>query len=449
MRDHCHFTGKYRGAAHNQCNLSCRKPLILPVIFHNLQGYDAHLFIKQLAKVDGDLTSIPTTEEKYISFSKHIHVDQYHSKKYEKVLFKNFEIRFIDSFKFLQTSLSNLVSNLQPSDFTNLQKNVKTNSSLLTRKGVYPYDYVTSIDELKETKLPPKEAFYSLLYNEEISDEDYQHAHNVWNTFNCQNLQDYHDLYLKSDVLLLADVFENFRKTCLKYYKLDPCHNFDRATIFDEHLVAIHMKKTEVYFNKPIYVGQAILDLSKTLMFDFHYNYIKKKYGQKAELLMTDTDSLMYLIQTDDVYDDIKHDVKKKFDTSNFPDNHPSGIKSGANEKVIGMFKNEAAANNITHFVGLSSKSYSYLMEISYGKNGKLEEPENDTIRKAKGVKKNVIKKSLTFEDYKKCLFSEEKVLKEMNIIRSKNHDIYSMNVNKVAISANDDNVQIKLIRKL
>ena len=117
VRDHCHFTGKYRGAAHNQCNLSCRKPLILPVIFHNLQGYDAHLFIKQLAKVKGDLSSIPTTEEKYISFSKHIHVDQYHSKKYENVLFKNFEIRFIDSFKFLQTSLSNLVSNLQPSDF--------------------------------------------------------------------------------------------------------------------------------------------------------------------------------------------------------------------------------------------------------------------------------------------------------------------------------------------
>ena len=94
----------------------------------------------------------------------------------------------------------------------------------MTRKGVYPYDYITSIKQLKGAKLPPKEAFYSLLYNEEISDEDYQHAHNVWNTFNCQTLQDYHDLYLKSDVLLLADVFENFRKTCLNYYKLDPCH---------------------------------------------------------------------------------------------------------------------------------------------------------------------------------------------------------------------------------
>ena len=143
-----------------------------------------------------------------------------------KPLSINFEIRFVDSFKFLQTSLANLVSNLQPSDFKNLNRVIKQNISLLTRKGVYPYDYVSSIDKLKETKLPSKEDFYSKLNDEEISDEDYQHAINVWNTFNCQTLQDYHDLYLKSDVLLLADVFENFRKTCLKLYKLDPCHYY-------------------------------------------------------------------------------------------------------------------------------------------------------------------------------------------------------------------------------
>ena len=122
MRDHCHFTGEYRGAAHNECNLKCRKPLILPVIFHNLQGYDAHLFITQLAKVSGDLTTIPFTEDKYISFSKYITVDQYYSKNKGKLLPKKFEIRFIDSFKFLQTSLANLVSNLKPSDFKNLNK---------------------------------------------------------------------------------------------------------------------------------------------------------------------------------------------------------------------------------------------------------------------------------------------------------------------------------------
>ena len=230
VRDHCHFTGKYRGAAHNECNLNCKKPLILPVIFHNLQGYDSHLFIKHLAKVSGVLSTIPSTEEKYISFSKYITVDQYYSKNMGKLLPKKFEIRFIDSFKFLQLSLSKLVENLvknkNPSDFKNLNRVIKTNSSLLTRKGVYPYDYVTSINKLKETKLPSKEDFYSKLYDEEISDEDYQHAIKVWNTFNCQTLQDYHDLYLTTDVLLLADVFENFRKTCLKHDKLDPCHYY-------------------------------------------------------------------------------------------------------------------------------------------------------------------------------------------------------------------------------
>ena len=226
VRDHCHFTGKYRGAAHNECNLKSRKPRILPVIFHNLQGYDSHLFIKQLAKVSGDLFTIPSIEEKYMTFSKSIAVDQYYSKNMGKLLPKKFEIRFIDSFKFLQTSLSKLVENLEPSDFKNLNKVIKNNFSLLTRKGVYPYDYVASINKLKETKLPSKDEFYSKLYDEEISDEDYQHALNSWNTFNCQTLQNYHDLYLTSDVLLLADVFENFRKTCLKHYKLDPCHYY-------------------------------------------------------------------------------------------------------------------------------------------------------------------------------------------------------------------------------
>ena len=173
VRDHCHFTGEYRGAAHNECNLKCKKPPILPVIFHNLQGYDSHLFIKQLAKVSGDLSCIPSTEEKYISFSKKKKVDEYFSRKMGKLLPKKFEIRFIDSFKFLQTSLANLVSNLQPTDFKNLSRAIKSNSSLLTRKGVYPYDYVTSIDKLKETKLPSKEDFYSKLYDEDISEEDF------------------------------------------------------------------------------------------------------------------------------------------------------------------------------------------------------------------------------------------------------------------------------------
>ena len=243
------------------------------------------------------------------------------------------------------------------------------------------------------------------------------------------------DLFKLMNNSVFGKTIENIRKRQSveimddrkKALKLSSKPNFDRVTIFDEHLVAVHMKKTEVYFNKPIYVGRAILDLSKTLMFDFHYNFIRKKYGNKAELLFTDTDSLMYLIQTDDFYHDIKKDVKKKFDTSDYPENHPSGMKTGVNKKVIGKFKDEAAGRQITHFVGLRPKLYTFKVE------------EKGETRKAKGVKKNVIKKSLSFEDYKNCLFTEDELMKEMNIIRSENHDIYSMTVNKVALSANDD----------
>ena len=113
-----------------------------------------------------------------------------------------------------------------------------------------------------------------------------------------------------------------------------------------------------MYFNKPIYVGQAILDLSKTLMFDFHDNYIRKKYGDRAELLFTDTDSLMYLIPTEDFYQGINKNIKRKFDTSNYPEKRPSRIKTGINKRVVGKFKDEAAGKQITHFVGLRPKLY-------------------------------------------------------------------------------------------
>ena len=215
-----------------------------------------------------------------------------------------------------------------------------------------------------------------------------------------------------------------------KALKLSSCHNFERATIFDPNLVAIHMKKTDIYFNKPIYVGQAILDLSKTLMFDFHYNYIRKKYANKSALLFTDEDSLMYQIRTDDFYSDISLDIQDKFDTSDYPPDHASGILTGVNKKVIGMFKDEVAGKQITHFVGLRPKLYSFKIENCR------------EVRKCKGIKKNVVKKGINFEDYVKCLFSGEKQMKTMKIIRSENHDIYSKEVNKVALSC-DDNKRI------
>ena len=542
-------------------------------------------------------------------------------------------------------------------------------------------------------KLPPKDSFYSKLNDEAITDDDYSHALNVWSAFKCRSLRDYHNLYLKSDVLLLSDVFESFRATCLRHYKLDPAHyytspglawdaclketgqqlellhdydmlmmfergirggmnhitrryaeannkymtnynpdkpstfiqyldannlyvwamsqslptngfkwieditkdtlmsildkanysminpkkgdkgyifevdleypselwdthndyplaserlnvigveklishfkprknyvihyrnlrqclemglrvtavhrglifnqspwmepyirkntelrktaansfekdffklmnnsvfgktienirkrqnvllvddrekaaklttrpNSSRATIFDSNLIAVHMKRTEVYFNKPVYVGQAILDLSKILMFDFHYNYIREKYkgvspgvegACRAELLFTDTDSLLYLIHTDDFYKDISRDIKTHFDTSDYPPDHPSGILTGVNKKVIGLFKDEVAGRQITHFVGLRLKLYSFKVE------------GGGITKKCKGVKKNVVKREISFEDYNQCLFSGEKQMKSMKIIRSENHDIYSKEVNKIALSNDDD----------
>ena len=212
-----------------------------------------------------------------------------------------------------------------------------------------------------------------------------------------------------------------------KAAKLTSRPNFERATIFDHNLIVVHMKKTEVYFNKPVYVGQAILDLSKTLMFNFHYSYIKEKYKSKAELLFTDTDSLMYQIHTDDFYDDISNDILEKFDTSDYPHDHPSGIPTGLNKKVIGMFKDEVAGRQITHFIGLRPKLYTFKIEDGY------------ISKKCKGVKKSVVSKGINFEHYFECLFTGEKQMRSMKIIRSVNHDIYSKEVNKIALSNNDD----------
>ena len=141
-----------------------------------------------------------------------------------------------------------------------------------------------------------------------------------------------------------------------KAVKLFSKNNFDKRTIFSEYLIAVHMQKNRILLNKPIYLGMSILDLSKTLMYDFHYNYIKKKYDKNAKLLFTDTDSLMYEIKTEDFYKDISADVEKMFDTSNYPKEHPSGIPTGKNKKVVGMMKDECGGKQIIEFVGLRPK---------------------------------------------------------------------------------------------
>ena len=187
------------------------------------------------------------------------------------------------------------------------------------------------------------------------------------------------------------------------------------------------MNKTHLVFNEPVYLGMCILDLSKTLMYQFHYMYIKPKYKEKAKLLFTDTDSLMYEIETDDFYKDNSPDVRDKFDTSNYPKDHPSGIETGVNKKVIGMFKDEAGGLIISEFVGLRAKLYSY--KIYEGKEEK----------KCKGIKKAVVKKHITFDDYRRCLFDRITQLRSMNVLRSHNYEIFAETVNKISLSCADD----------
>ena len=226
VRDHCHITGKFRGSAHQDCNLKLQmKPdnIKIPVIFHNLRGYDSHFIMQQIGEIAKkhtyknkrgeechmNINCIPNNMEKYMAFMLGNH------------------LVFLDSFQFMSSSLDNLIKNLPDEAFKYTKQEFKKEQfNLMKQKGIYPYDHMDSFDRFNETKLPVQQDFYSILNNEHISDEQYKHAQNVWDTFNLKTMGDYHDLYLKSDILLLADVFENFRKTCLQYYKLDPCHYF-------------------------------------------------------------------------------------------------------------------------------------------------------------------------------------------------------------------------------
>ena len=217
--------------------------------------------------------------------------------------------------------------------------------------------------------------------------------------------------------------------------------NYTHRTTFSDNLIAIHMVRTKLYFNKPVYLGMCILDLSKTLMYEFHYEYIKPKYGEKARLLFTDTDSLMYEIQTEDLYKDISPDVQSWFDTSNYPSKHPSGIETGVNKKVIGMFKDEAGGGCIARFVGLRAKNYSYVYDYFIGLRSLLFlfGKDDSDQKKCKGIKKSVTRNNISFEDYETCLITENPQLRKMNVFRSYRHDVYTEEVNKIALTANDD----------
>lgn len=221
VRDHDHLGvngdeespnySNYRGAACQRCNLMLKDPPFIPVYFHNLRNFDGHLLLAEAGKYkDRKLTCIPNNMEKYVSFSVG-------------------KLRFLDTYQCMNSSLETLVENLASDGLLHFKQFRKAfpnedKAKLMLQKNEYCYDYMDSKEKFHETQLPPKEAFYNSLTKEHISDEKYQHAKTVWNTFSMRNLGDFHDMYVLTDVLLLADVFERFRDMTLEYYKLDISH---------------------------------------------------------------------------------------------------------------------------------------------------------------------------------------------------------------------------------
>ena len=704
VRDHNHLTGKYRGPAHNACNRMFQVPYHIPIVFHNLKSYDGHLIMQQISQILNErkcenkrLHCIPNNKEKYLSFTVG-------------------SLRFIDSLQFLNCSLEKLVKTLgkDPRKFPNLLKYCKKlhkhyyppylkkiiipyeDFKLLLRKGVYAYEYITSEAVLRERCLPPKSAFYNKLRLEDISDEDYEHAQKVWKAFECETLADYHNLYMGLDVLLLSDVFENFREVAMSQYHLDPAHvytlpqysweamlkmtgvqlelmedqemydmiaenirggvstvvtkyarannpllqpsqwdeskpesylvyldsnnlygwalmqplphsgfkwlsqdelnrldvteipddseigyivqvdlvypeilhdehndfpvapehmkishdmlspyslelkkeldikavsqtklipnlnnktkyvvhyrnlkqylrlglkltkihraisfnqskwvkpfidfnsdqrkkatsdfekdlyklmsnaifgkscenklnrtnvelvynreralkviakpSYDSFTEFNPALMGVQSKPLKTILDKPMYVGFSVLDLSKFLMVDFWYNYIKKLYGSKAKLVLTDTDS--YIIHIEDPF--VYEDMIENDDLFDFSNNllYPAPYKN-RNKKLPGKFKDELGGRPMKEIIGLRSKQYSFIVGGT----------ENE-MKTCKGVNKAVRDHELKYSMFKDSLLDEKIFRNHMLRIQSKNHELYTFDVDKVSLSPFDD----------
>lgn len=693
--DHDHFNGTILGVSCVTCNLKRRARLdaynyrfFIPVFFHNFVGYDQHLLISKFGKYPKyNVSAIPKNSENFLSID-----------------FGQF--RFLDSLNFLQSKLSDLVETLKEgandvqSTFKLMHNEFpdKEKFSLLLQKGEYPYSHMDSFSKFDEESLPNMPAFKNDLSGEDITEEQYKHAQEVWKTFSCKNMGDYHDIYLKTDCLLLADVFENFRDKLFEFYELDPCHYitlpgfgwssmlrmtgvclelitdpdmylflekslrggisviskrfaeannqhlsnynpdiessylfyidcnnlygvslsdylpkdgfywlnekeiddfdvmtvsdtadqgyiimcdllydsslhdlhnqyplapeqlnitldmlspyaerllhkfnfkphpenykltpnlynkqnyvlhyrnlkyylkqglklqkihrvlafnqsnwmepfiafntekrrlsnaqfekdifkllsnscygkslenvrnhvnikivnnkkyakkliestlFDSFTIINENLVIVKMLRGVVNLNKPIYAGFSVLELSKLHMYVMYYDVMKAKYGDKLDLMFTDTDSFLFHIKTENLYEDLKT-IIQHFDTSNYPTEHSLYTKE--REKKLGFFKDETASRPIKSFVGLRAKLYSFVYETDQNKY--------DEKKTCKGICKSVVKNNLTFEMYKNCLFEEKEIYNKMTVIKSKKQVLYTTQINKRSLIAFDD----------
>jgi len=655
VRDHDHITGEYRGAAHNKCNLDYAIKINqykLPIFFHNLKGYDSHIIMQAVDDEYKKIYLIAETDEKYKTFT----LDN---------------LSFYDSLQHLQASLENLAKGLTEYPITSRY----FKEPCLIRKGVYPYEYMDCWSCFEEESLPPKECFYSALTKTSITDEDYKHAQKVWDKLECKTLGDYHDIYLKADVCLLADVFEKYRETTLETYGLDPAHyistpamtwdaflkysrvkieqitdmemmnmveagirggismashkycksnnkylenynpnepsnyimyfdannlygwsmseklpigNFEILHItadeqnkyinkvlkkdknseygyiievdldypdelhdlhndyplaperlkidgqtklipnlynkrkyvchyrnlqfyvrhglklkyihrvirfrqegflagyinkntelrkqskcdfekdyfklcnnsvygktmenpykrrdirlvvkanqaiklvakpeyqgykeFHESLYAVSMKKKKVDLDKPLFIGLAVLELSKLLMYEFYYDYFKLKYPE-ATVLYTDTDSLIINVPTVDIYKDMESELLH-YDTSDYPTDHP--LYSTINKKIIGKFKDELNGKPIEEYVGLRSKMYS-IKTIDGEKS------------RAKGINKSALKnKTIQHENYISSLNGNKQDTYPNTSIKSTNHNLETVITNKKTLCADD-----------
>ena len=241
------------------------------------------------------------------------------------------------------------------------------------------------------------------------------------------------DLFKLMNNSVFGKTMENIRNhrdiklvtTDKKRSKLVSEPNYHTINLISEDLSITEMKKTKVKMNKPIYLGLSILEISKILMYEFWYDYMKLKYNDNVRLCYMDTDSFIMNTKTSDFYKDISDDVDNRFDTSNYEVKRP--LLMGKNKKVIGLMKDELGGEIITEFVTSRPKTYSYLTD------------DSKEDKKAKGTKKCVIKKMIKFDDYKKCLLNDKVILKSQQRFISNKHDVYTKNVNKIALINNDD----------
>ena len=202
--------------------------------------------------------------------------------------------------------------------------------------------------------------------------------------------------------------------------------NFKSGTLYGSDLMGCEMGKTILKMNKPVYIGQAILDLSKMVMYEFHYDYMIPKYGDKISLCYMDMDSFIYEIETDDFYSDIADKIESRFDTSGYADDGSRPLPVGLNKKVIGLMKDELGGEIMSEFVVLRPKMYAYKVA-------------NKESKKCKGIKKCIVKKDIKFEDYKRCLMTGEVEYRSQLTFRSKLHRVTMIETNKLALSNNED----------